>query len=437
MTEYERRLAAFQAGDHLRLTYADDPGPRTWPDGVGSRGLAFLAEAGRVLASSLDRDVTLDRLARLAVLDLADIALIDLVTEQGETRRIAVAHRDPAEHERLQVLRDHAPRLDGNGGVAHVIRSGEPLLLDGVTRVIQEIVAQDSPHLSLLRELGLRSAVIAPLRTRGETFGAITLGSARREFDVGDLALAEEVASRAALAVENARLYHEAKEAVRKRDEVMAILSHDLRNPVGAIRAIAEILKSAPVPAKELRKHAALIANAAKSALTLIEDLLDIARIESGALVQGDLQPCRIQPLVREVCELFEPYARQKEIELSWVMDDQVPAVMADPDRLSQVLANLVGNAIKYTESGHVVVRVHRNGEHLEVAVIDSGPGLTEEERRHVFDRFWQAVRKQRAGAGLGLAICKGIVEGYGGRIWADSQVGRGSTFRFTLPLAR
>jgi len=405
-------------------------------DSVGSRGMAFLAEAGRVLASSLDHEVTLDRLARLAVREMADFAIIDLV-EGGEVRRVAAAHRDPERQELMTRLLEYPPGLDRPDGISQVIRTGKPVLLREVNAARHRAVAQDLQHLLLIRELAGRSVVVAPLRTRGETFGAITLGSCRRQFGPADLALAEELASRAALAVENARLYHEAKAAIRRRDEVVAIISHDLRNPVGAIHTVAELLKSTPVPTRDLRKHAGLIASAAKSALTLIEDLLDISRIESGALGKGDVRPCQLPQLVREVCELFEPYAREKRLKLAWAVDEHLPAVMADPDRLSQVLANLIGNAVKFTETGQVVVQVRRNGDQVEVSVADSGPGLTEEERQHMFDRFWQAVKKQRAGAGLGLAICKGIVEGYGGRIWADSQVGRGSTFRFTIPIGQ
>lgn len=405
-------------------------------DVVNARGMAFLAEAGAVLSSSLEYEVTLDRLAKLAVRDLADFALVDILDEKGEVRRLATAHRDPSKEELVQRLMAYPPRLDISDGVPQVLRTGEPALLTRIDAARHRAVAQDLTHLALIRQLAPRSLIVAPLRTRGKTIGALTLASTRREYVRSDLSLAIELASRAALAVENARLYREAQEAVRRRDEVIAIMSHDLRNPVGAIHTVAELLRNAPVPTNDLRKHAGLIANAAKSALVLIEDLLDISRIESGNIAAGEVRPCNIVPVIREVCELFEPYAREKRLKLSWVVDDKVPAVLVDPDRLSQVLANLIGNAIKFTDHGHVVVRVQRAGDQVEVTVEDSGPGFTEEERVHMFDRFWQAVRKQRAGAGLGLAICKGIVEGYGGRIWADTQVGRGSKFHFTIPLA-
>jgi PAS domain S-box-containing protein len=227
-----------------------------------------------------------------------------------------------------------------------------------------------------------------------------------------------------------------AEHASRLRDEVLGVVSHDLRNPLSAIsmcaRALEEELGSADRRALEL---AATIKEAANWMQRMIRDLLDVASIEGGRL-SIESKPSDVVITVIKAVEVFEELARERSIELVCDVPDRLPIVHADGDRLLQVLSNLLGNAIKFTHAnGTVTVRAVENGNDIVVSVVDTGAGIPVEELPLVFDRFWQAKRSSGVrGSGLGLAIAKGIVAAHKGRIWVESEVGRGSAFHFTLP---
>ena len=225
----------------------------------------------------------------------------------------------------------------------------------------------------------------------------------------------------------------DAERATRARDEVLAIVAHDLRNPMHTIMAAASMLALAADDDKRLR-HVGIIQRSIQEMERLISDLLDVARIESGTLPIRH-EPVELQALVDEALELFESQAVARKIPLHCHIEQDVQPIRADRDRLIQVLSNLVGNALKFTSGGDgVSVRASRLAGGVQISVKDSGTGIPPADLPHVFDRFWQASRESRAGAGLGLAICKGIVEAHGGRIWAESAVGRGTTVHFTVP---
>ena len=206
----------------------------------------FLADAGAVLAASLDPDATLERIARLAVPALADWCAVDILQEDRSVRRVAVVHADPAKVRLVQELMDrYPPRLDAPDGA--VLRTGEPLLLPEMTDDQLAACARDADHLAMLRRLGPRSCIVAPLSARGRVLGTITLVSAEsgRRYGPADLALAVELGRRAALAVDNARLFRELQEADRRKDDFLAMLAHELRNPLAPIRNAAQVLKLA------------------------------------------------------------------------------------------------------------------------------------------------------------------------------------------------
>jgi PAS domain S-box-containing protein len=406
-------------------------------EGAGRRA-SFLADVGTLLSASFDYASGYRELARLAVPELADYCLIDEVDPEGGTRRVAIAHVDP-EKERTLLLTDvyNPPDADPERRpVLRVVRTGEPVLVPEVTSEVLERLSVDSAHRDRFVENALRSFLIVPLTARGRTLGVITLAysDSGRHYGAADLAVAQEVARRAALAIDNARLYREAREAVRARDSVLGVVSHDLRNPLTAVllNADAILTSDADIPAWA-REGLDMIVRSAEGMERLIRDLLDVARIEAGQLrVLSD--PHDPGMLVRDAVELFTPLAEEKRVTLLGVSPDVPSPVMVDRDRLMQVFNNLVGNALKFTPPDGMVT-VGTDAEDpatVHFWVRDTGPGIPESDFPRLFDRFWQGDGR-RDGAGLGLPIAKGIVEAHGGRIWVESAPGAGATFHFTL----
>lgn len=234
------------------------------------------------------------------------------------------------------------------------------------------------------------------------------------------------------------RRAEDAERATRMRDEVLALVSHDLRNPLNLVlTSAAFLLETLDTPEPRQREQLRMIHRASGQMSRLIEDLLEVSGIEAGN-VSVDPVPAELEPLVREACEVQAHEAEARSIDVSCHFDAGLPRVLADPDRVHQVLGNLIGNALKFTpEGGRVRVRVEKLDDAVRVSVADTGPGIDGEDLPHVFDRFWQARRHRAGGAGLGLAISRGIVAAHGGEIWVESEVGRGSTFLFTLPADR
>lgn len=243
---------------------------------------------------------------------------------------------------------------------------------------------------------------------------------------------------------ERERLYHAEQEAraaaeaaVLARDEVLRIVAHDIGNALSAMKVHAMVLhRTLPDPEGDAAKRALAIRDMAQQVERLRQDLLDVAAIEAGRL-SFEPHEVRLADVVNDVLDTVAAPAQERELELSADVSAGLPAVWADRERVGQVLANLVGNAVKFTPAGgRVSVRAFADGGEARVVVADTGPGIPPEHLPHVFDRFWQARGTRRAGAGLGLAIARGIVEAHGGRIGVESEPGAGSRFFFTLPFA-
>jgi signal transduction histidine kinase len=225
----------------------------------------------------------------------------------------------------------------------------------------------------------------------------------------------------------------EAERATKSRDEIMAVLAHDLRNPMQAILGAAAML-TVTVEEEKRRRQVAIIQRATQGMERLVTDLLDMARIDSGAF-SIETKPVDVAALIRQVIDLCESQAAARNVALRAEFSDAPPGIEADPGRLFQLLSNLLGNALKFSPPNTaVVVRASASSRGVEVSVADSGIGIPAENLPRIFDRFWQGGGQSRAGVGLGLAICKGIVDAHGGRIWATSEVGRGTTFIFEIP---
>lgn len=228
------------------------------------------------------------------------------------------------------------------------------------------------------------------------------------------------------------------REAVKAREETMAVVSHDLRNPLGSISAAAELLLEVPLDEARTRRQLRTILKAAVRSNLLIDDLLDVARIDAGGL-SVRAEPCPVRPLLDEAAAILGPRAAERSLTVAVEMPANLPRIHADHDRMIQVLGNLLGNAVRHTGSGgEIVLSADQiDDEWLAIRVRDTGEGIIEEDLEHLFDRFWRHDRSDRSGAGLGLAIVKGIVEAHGGEVQVDSVVGEGSTFSVILPVVR
>lgn len=284
------------------------------------------------------------------------------------------------------------------------------------------------------RRMGHRQE-ISGVRRNGEEFPAeaaiakVTMGN-RVVFSVVLRDITEQVA-----------LWKRLQTAVNARDDTVSVVAHDLRNPVSAVKMLsAAMLHRAPSESlsEESREQLMLIRQAALQMDRLIQDLLDVTRVETGRLLI-EPEPIEVPMLIGWALQTLRPLIESGGVELTEDFADDLPRVNADRQRISQVLSNLVGNSIKALPSGgRITLRARSSGSHVQIAVEDNGTGIPTEQLSHIFDRFWQSERSsiRTRGAGLGLPIAKGIVEAHGGRLWAESEPGKGSTFYFTLPRA-
>ena len=402
----------------------------------------FLSEAGVSMSASLDEAETLGTLTQLAVPRLGDWCVVDLQGPDGSTRQVAGTHVDETRARLLSALSERHPTdPEAPDTLAYVLRTGHCVLLEEVEEPRRLAEVLGLAHVEPLHVLGVRSAMLVPLLAHGQPFGTLTFVSSQpeRRFTEGDLSLAEEFGRRAAVAVENARLFHEAQHAVSLREEVLAVVSHDLKNPLGSISLSVQLLRRLLPEGEQgerMRGHTRTIERSVERMDRLIRDLLDMASIHAGQ-VKLELGRYAADDLVREGLVLLEPLAIQKRIELRTRPCRERLWVRCDRDRVYQVLSNLVGNALKFTpEGGRVTVEVEPEGDFVRFSVSDTGPGMPAEALPHLFQPFWQARRTARQGTGLGLFISRGIVEAHGGWLEVDSQEGQGSTFSVTLPRA-
>lgn len=399
----------------------------------------FVAEAGRLLFSSLDFETTLGTLADLTVPRLADWCAIEIVREDGSSEQLAVAHSDPAKIAFARELRErYPPDPTSPHGLPQVLRTGEPEIYREVPEELIRASARDEEHLRISLELGLRSALLVPLVARGRVLGAITLVYAEsgRRYDDLDLEIAQEIASRAANAVDNARLYGEAQAAIRVRDDFLSVASHELRTPLTSMHLlVGGVLRKLDrgdenVDEQRLRRLDGQLFRLA----SLIDQLLDVSRLNAGRFV---LHPerTRLGDLLDEVVDRFRDEASARGVTLSLDGADSVEGEW-DPQRLDQVFTNLIGNAIKYGGGSPVSVRARPQEGTVRVLVEDHGPGIAEEDLERIFERFERAASSRKhGGMGLGLWIARQMVEAHGGSLSARSVAGEGATFIVELPV--
>lgn len=413
------------------------------PGDLATAAERLLAQVSDLLNSSLDYRATIQSVARLAAGLLGEYCIVH-VEDAGQIRALGIAHADiTRESELRDILRLLPIGPTSHNPVVEVLRTGRPRLMATVGAEQLDALTGSSPGRAPLLELGLSSVLIVPLTARGHTLGAISLARSgdAPPYARSDQAVVEELARRAALAVDNARLYREARREARARERTLGVVSHDLRNALNAATVHSDLLLE--MPPEQLvgahgRKQIVGLRRTLAHMQRLVEDLLDAENIESGRL-SLELAPLDLRLLQADVEELFAPLALERGVELTVELPRHVATVRADHVRIVQVLSNLLTNALDFTSAGgRIRVRGEAGGGRLHVTVADTGSGIPADELPYVFDRHWRGSGSPRSGtgSGLGLTIVRGIVGAHGGETWAESVEGEGSTFHFTLPCA-
>jgi PAS domain S-box-containing protein len=430
------------------------------------RDRLLLLGVSDILAASLDHEETLRNLSHVLVPVLADWYAIDMLDARGELRRLEVSHRDPAKISLARELAERYPEdPDQAHGLYHVIRTGETELVTEISDAMLAGAACDEAHLGLLRRLGLRSAVIVPLRARARVVGAITLVTAEsgRRYDERDRTLVQDLAHRVGEAIEKAMLFadvsesHErlaaekaqaeesrrqADEANRAKSDFLASMSHELRTPLNAIMGYAQLLQVGvhgtldPRQLEDLRR----IDRSAQHLLGLINDILNFAKIEAGRL-EFHLERIAVARVLSRAEELIAPQASAKALTYHFVNGCKDVFVCADEEKLIQIFVNLASNAVRYTKKGgRITIECRATDDRVITEVCDTGIGIPSDKLAAVFEPFVQVDRGyagQRQGTGLGLAISRDLARGMGGDLTVRSEMGKGSVFSLELKRER
>jgi PAS domain S-box-containing protein len=408
---------------------------------AAERRAAFLAEASSILvATSLDFDSTLKALVRLAVSRLADWCVIHALQPDDTLARAEIAHRDPDDEDALAESLPDALHGGWEHAIRSVISTGRAEILDRLAQ--PEAFLGEQVNDAVVRHLLDTSIMVTPLMGRGRVLGSITFVAQAdaRDYDEDDLSLAEELGRRAAIALDNARLYREAQDANRAKADFLAVISHELRTPLNAIMGYSDLLDAQVSGELGPRQHRQVqrIRASARHLLQLIEEILSFARIETGGEeVRSELVSAHA--LAEEAAAVMEPLAHSRQLDFTLELPREPISLETDAGKARQVLVNLLSNAIKFTERGSVTLRVRTDGERDGVIfqVIDTGIGIAAEQMKHIFDPFWQAERpntRRAGGTGLGLAVSRRYVRLLGGRLDIDSEPGRGTCVSVRLP---
>ena len=400
--------------------------------------LRFLADAGLALAEIADVDSTLDRIARLAVPYFADWCEVSL-REGTDVRRLAAVHGDPEKVRMLEEIDRRFPR-GRSSGAAHVIRSGETLFFPELGEADLRDAAVSDEHSAMLSRLGLKSYISAPIACKDGVVGAISFAMAEsgRTYTALDCRVADELGRRAGVALDNARLMQALTDADRRKDEFLAVLAHELRNPLAPVRNAVEILRAVPSPTPQVQWTHDVIDRQVRQMSRLVDDLLDVSRIARGKIV---LKRERVDftEAIRLALETSRPLIERGGHELTLRLKPERLVVDGDLGRLSQIISNLLNNAARYTpQGGQIWLSAGRVGNQVELCVGDNGIGVDPRMRERIFEMFAQGSRDRRGhgGLGIGLTLVKRLVQMHGGEVEVRSEGhGRGSQFLVRMPL--
>jgi len=412
--------------------------------------LAFLSEVSALLTSSLDYAETLDRAVHLALPRLGDYSTVFVQDEHGLLRHVTSGHvvreREPIIRKLAVMLVETPGRLGVPSFAETVMKSGKTIVVshEAVSNVVARLDTIGPEVMRLAVELRPWAYIGVPLQVRGRAVGVMAFGTtareSQREYDEADVMLIEEFARRVSLAAENARLFRQAGELNRLKDEFLATLSHELRTPLAAVLGWARMLAGGQLDNEKASQAVRAIERSAEAQAKIVDDILDVARGMAGNL-RLDMKRLDLAGVVHRSVEAIAPEAAAKTIQVDVRAPEPVP-VLGDEGRLQQVIWNLLSNAVKFTpDGGRVAIDVGRRGGNAQVEVIDSGIGIPQAFLPFVFDRFRQAdgsFTRQHTGLGLGLSIARHLVELHGGSIDARSEgEGTGASFRVRLPLAK
>ena len=418
----------------------------------------FLAEISRTLLDSCEYEGTLVKIAQLALPELSAWCILDLVQSDGSLERLAVIHPDPSLEPLAKELQTQYPPVQGDLlGAPRILDTQQPELVREVTQELLDTAAFDRRQQGILTTLGFCSYMVVPLKAREQLLGAITFISADPEcrYTPKDLLFAEDLAGRIAMGMDNARLYHEAEsareEAVaavarasladRAKTDFLATMSHELRTPLNAIAGYAELLElgmRGPVTDQQ-REAISRIRKSEQHLLGIVNDILMFAKTETGR-IPLHLEDTPVGHAIDAVVFLVQPMLDAKEIKFSHEESEIDLSIIADRDRLNQILVNLLSNAAKFSPRGGAVTVRSESQEHLvAIHVSDQGRGIQEDKLEAIFEPFVQlssGLTRTAEGSGLGLAISRELARLMGGDVTVESKVGHGSTFTLTLPMS-
>ncbi len=407
--------------------------------------VTFLAELSTLLSQSLDLRKTLDKVVRLAVLNLPQGCSIYFRSQTGNFDQVAMAHED-ANKERLQesFLRKYQPASNPDSTIKRVFESQKAVLISEIKPRNMEVPGADPAMIEMLRQLDPRSVMFVPLIARGHSVGVISFATSdpKRPYSEDDLIFAQEIARHAASMVDNARLYSEVLEADARKDQFMAMLGHELRNPLAPVLAGVDVLSNQRSSESERMETVQIIRRQVQHMSRIVDDLLDVSRISTGRMefkkAAVDLITV-VERCAADHMRLFE----QRKIRFEQHLPYEAMWVDVDAIRIAQAIGNLLNNALKFTPAGgNVHLRLNRiSDSEAAVSVTDTGPGIDVRLLPRLFESFSQAesgVDRGKGGLGLGLALVKGLVEGHGGRVSVSSPLEHetGSKFVIVLPLA-
>lgn len=398
----------------------------------------LLAEVGRLMSASFDHAARLSGLARIVVPDLADWCMVDLVEESGNVRRLEIVHADPTKAHIAERLRAYSACLGRPDGLTSLLRSGKPVIVPHVGEAVLLHIAQDDEHLALLRAIAPHSFLIVPLIVRDRTVGVLTLigTDPLRRCEQADFNLIQDVAHRAALAVDNARLYASIQRANNTKTEFLSMISHEFRTPLSAVMGYTDLLEAeyaGPLTPKQ-KEHLDRIRTSAWHLLHLIEEILTFLRSETGR-EEIRIRRVDLSDIIRQATAVVEPLARDRTI--GFLVQTARHEIETDPGKLRQILVNLLTNAVKYTDRGEIRLELGIEPEWVEFRVHDTGIGISPEHVEQIFEPFWQvdqSTTRRASGTGLGLSVVRRLARLLGGDVKVQSTIGEGSSFVVRLP---
>jgi PAS domain S-box-containing protein len=446
----ENRVFEFEAAETNHWfevhAYPSDAGLSVYFHDISERKRAseaqrLLIDTGLALAVSLDYEETVSRVARAAVPAFADFCLVDLLGPAEDIEGVAVSAATPELDRAVRELRRHRPPAWDAPTVGVIaLRRGEPVLVEDVTEENLRRITDDPEHLALLKATGVRSALAAPLSARGRRIGVITFCCSRsgRRYGSGDIQLAGDLARRAAIAIDNARLFEEAQESSRAKSNFISVMSHEFRTPLTAIVGYTELMSigvAGPLTSKQ-REQLSQINNSAWHLTQLIDEILVFSRVDAGReTIQREL--VNLRDIVAKAGSLIEPVAAVKGLKVRLELPDHPVPVETDSGKVRQILFNVLSNAVKFTDSGEIALRMWLSDGRVLCEVRDTGIGIAEEHLERIFDSFWQVEQgttRTFGGTGLGLTITRRLARLLGGDVEVASKPGNGSVFTVWLP---